>query len=208
MALKAGEFPQGKKQKMMSEAAEVAEMHWETVQQWRIDTDKGHKQSRSGLTARMAAAGIKPGSDNWDAQMKEADRLLEEEYGDINSGATMNILNRYVKDMKKLRIKTHEMQAFRAGQPIIDSSKRHQSGEVYKAPAPLPDGYETMGTEEYMAKYFPKVEMAPTGSQFALDKAATTDAASQQANSASSQANAKKRAGGAVADPTGSPWWK
>ena len=47
--------------------------HWETLQQWRIDEGKNYARSRGQQVSRMAAGGMKAGSEQWDASLAQID---------------------------------------------------------------------------------------------------------------------------------------
>ena len=74
--------------------------HWETLQQWRIDEGKNFARSRGSQIARMAAGGMKEGSQQWEANLAQLDVAHEKEMQRLNDSATMGILNNWTADMK------------------------------------------------------------------------------------------------------------
>ena len=79
---------------------DTIEAHWNTIQQWRIDEGKSYARTRGSQTARMAAGGMKAGTEQWNASLAAIDEAHATELAGYDSSATMGIINRWIDKVR------------------------------------------------------------------------------------------------------------
>ena len=74
--------------------------HWETMQQWKIDAGKNYARTRGNQISRMAAGGMKAGSELWEATLAPIDDAHQKEMDAFKTSATQGILDRWAEVMQ------------------------------------------------------------------------------------------------------------
>ena len=75
--------------------------YWKTYQQFGYDEQRGFERTSSMAQARMAAGGVKAGSQQWKANLGKLESDYEKNLTDIKEGTTAGILEDWVAGQKK-----------------------------------------------------------------------------------------------------------
>jgi len=75
--------------------------YWKTYQQFGYDEQRAFKRTSSMAQARMAASGVKSGSQQWKANLGKIESDYEKSLGTIKEGVTAGILEDWVTQQKK-----------------------------------------------------------------------------------------------------------
>ena len=75
--------------------------YWKTYQQFGYDEQRGFERTSSMTQARMAASGVKAGSQQWKANLAKLESDYEKNLVDIKEGTTAGILEDWVKQQKR-----------------------------------------------------------------------------------------------------------
>lgn len=187
-------------------ANEQTKSHWETVQQWRIDEGKNFARSRSNQISRMAAGGMKAGSDQWNANLASVDAANAAEKKSQKNSATYGLLDKWTKDMKKFYVdastsysRTYQTKGDDRTTNYFsrEGNALRKSGEanVYTDSGLSKAEWNALSTEEFMNLQFGTTKKYDTFT----DKDGSTAAAAAQESQRQNAARAQTQ--------RASPWW-
>lgn len=180
--------------------------HWETIQQWRIDEGKNFARSKGSSIARMAASGMKEGSEQWKANLASLDDANAKELKRQGGSATQGILDKWAKEMKDFYIgaaggdyteqinndaqstRTHYNQQSRA-------LEKKGKTNVYSDSGMSEEDFRNLSTEEFVVATFGNTEKY---SEYA-------DLSGEQAAAGAKEESRKSRQRATVQQA--SPWW-
>ena len=139
--------------------------HWETIQQWRVDEGKNFARSKGSAISRMAASGMKQGSEQWEANLASIDAANAKEIKRQGNSATQGILDKWTKKMKDFYV-----EAAAGNRTSIKNNGAQTRTTSYNQPARALDKYgkkniytesglsekdfRNLSTEEFMVASF------------------------------------------------------
>ena len=75
--------------------------YWKTYQQFGYDEQRAFKRTSSMAKAKMAASGLKAGSQQWKTNLAKVESDYEKSIEEIKGGVTSGILEDWVKQQKQ-----------------------------------------------------------------------------------------------------------
>jgi len=185
----------------------VTKDHWETIQQWRIDEGKNFARSRSNQISRMAAGGMKAGSQQWEDNLQRIDAANRKELKRQGGSATQGILDRWTDTMKDFYIdasKTRSTTRQTKGDDRTSTLPTNEGVALQKygkGKNPYTDSgmseadFRNLSTEDFMVASFGHTSKYSKHADLSGDRSRTAAAEGERQKAARSQT---QRA---------SPWW-
>ena len=152
--------------KISLDQTDIYKNHWETIQQWRIDTGKNFARSRGTAIARMAAGGQREGTQQWQDNLQKIESARQAETKGQQQSATMGILDKWAADMKDFYVratKTTKTTVYKGrGEQIttrgpsseMSQLKRSGNANLYTDSGLSESEFTDMDTEEFMQLQF------------------------------------------------------